>query len=531
MASARDVPGLIEELAATHESSLHAGAAAKALDALERRLGLALPPSHRAFLGRTNGGLLGMWRFFSAGKVEKVPFDIEGHGRGFMGTVVPEIARGEVLAFATDWGGDLVCFDLRRRRADGECPVLLWQHDYAEEPETADEVWVESVEDLPAFLADLLVRCRRYAAEEAARKAARDAKAERALRRARSSRRKLVESLDLSHETTDALLAALVDGQTRLRTLRISDGMHVTDAGLRPLAALPALEQVRLHGLRFTGAGLVHLSALPLRSLEVDSNFVRSASLRHLAGSTTLEELRLDCERVTGAGVRHLRELTGLRRLDLGGCKVTDRDLAHLSALTRLEHLRLFLTGVRGPGLRRLGGLRRLRELDLSSTPLRTLEPLAGFASLTRLDLGCCRDLEGSELRWLSGLSRLRHLTLRAVRAADPDLAHLAALRRLEALDLSECANVTDEGLAALAGLRRLESLRLPHRITDAGVQRLAGLSRLRALDVSCSREVTVEGLTALRGLPLEELRLNHVVLSSRAARDLARLFPRSRVS
>lgn len=154
----RSIVQLVGDLVAAGESSLAAGATAATLEALELRLGLALPPSHRTLLGRTNGGLLGGWRFFSVGKLEGAPWgDLEEHGREIMGRYVPEIARREVLAFATDWGGDLVCFDLRRRRADGECPVVLWQHEYAEEPEEADEVWVARGDDLLAFL-DALAR-------------------------------------------------------------------------------------------------------------------------------------------------------------------------------------------------------------------------------------------------------------------------------------------------------------------------------------------------------------------------------------
>jgi hypothetical protein len=62
-----------------------------------------------------------------------------------------------LIAFSDSGGGDLLCFDTKRREAD-ECPVVWWDHEQDEHQEPADAA--------PSFLAWIETQLREIAAEE-----------------------------------------------------------------------------------------------------------------------------------------------------------------------------------------------------------------------------------------------------------------------------------------------------------------------------------------------------------------------------
>lgn len=87
------------------------------------------------------------------------------------------------------------------------------------------------------------------------------------------------------------------------------------------------------------------------------------------------------------------------------------------------------------------------------------------------------------------------------LRITDRGIEHLAKVQSLEHLVLRG-SKVTDEGVSRLVtGLPRLRSLSLARtKITDASVDRLAALPRLEQLDVS-DTQITRTGLSRLRSL------------------------------
>ncbi len=80
-------------------------------------------------------------------------------------------------------------------------------------------------------------------------------------------------------------------------------------------------------------------------------------------------------------------------------------------------------------------------------------------------------------------------------------MVHLRGLTGLKSLDLSG-SQVTDAGLVHLAHLKNLDELLLSDHITDAGLPKLAGLSGLSYLNLAKSK-VTKEGVRKLeKALP-----------------------------
>jgi len=139
----------------------------------------------------------------------------------------------------------------------------------------------------------------------------------------------------------------------------------------------------------------------------------------------------------------------------------------------------------------------------------------AGLASLAkvqpklrRLDLGVVRKITGAGLAHLAKLPKLQDLVLQGPGLDDAAAAAIAKLP-LRRLSLRRTA-ITDAGLEHLAGMRHLEHIDLSDSrgVTDRGVAALAECKTLRSINVRGARGVTDETLQKLSDLPLESIDL-----------------------
>lgn len=110
----------------------------------------------------------------------------------------------------------------------------------------------------------------------------------------------------------------------------------------------------------------------------------------------------------------------------------------------------------------------------------------AALERLAQRDLVTSLDLDGSR------------------RVTDAGLRHLAAMPRLERLDLSGCA-ITDDGLAALRHLPALREFSLCHHdgVSDRGLAHLEACERLERVNLlgSAAGDGTIRALTGKAGL------------------------------
>jgi hypothetical protein len=104
--------------------SLPAPTAAQ-LEAAERALGARLPPSFHYFLAHAGALRLDFWETLWVGGPELGWRDIVRVNRRERRRGLP----GHLVAFHGNGGGDLLCFDTSRAGADGECPVVFWDHE------------------------------------------------------------------------------------------------------------------------------------------------------------------------------------------------------------------------------------------------------------------------------------------------------------------------------------------------------------------------------------------------------------------
>jgi len=394
-------------------------------------------------------------------------------------------------------------------------------------------------------------------------------------------------SLYLNSRTfKDADLAPL-ENLACIRRLVLAE--PVTDAGLEHLRGLSNLEELTLWSDNVTNAGLAHLSKLAkLRKLSVSGKKVTLACCIHLAdleleefsgievprGTTALyqigdqqlaqmavmrklRKLEIGGSKLTDAGMANLASMTGLRELQIsapglefsnprsdGDLKITKAGLAHLAALKNVETLTMVpCRAVRGDGLASLGEMTSLRSLTIATNPRVWVSPLrktpanlidaeaarhiAKAKNLQYLHLGQADD---AVLEAIGGMKSLRTLELGKTKITETGIGHLSGLTALESLRLSYTP-LADDGLKHLAGMTKLKSLNLGGcKIEGPGLAHLAAMKQLEELDLGYN-PLTEEALPHLRRLTsLRDLDLTLTKIEDDAALRLTKALPKARI-
>src|SRR5262245_49571518 len=239
---------------------------------------------------------------------------------------------------------------------------------------------------------------------------------------------------------------------------------------------------------------------------------------------------------VTDEGIKHLTRFKRLRILAAGALGLTDQALETIGRLSLLEELSLDSNKFTGKGLHHLAGLKKLRKLDLTFNKLdpAALGFLAELPELTWLSIYSSGPPDSGSVddrvcELCSRAQKLKTLKLSENMAlvTDRGVEHLAKLRHLENLSLTNAPKVTDAGLAAVAGLRHLENLSLTDapKVTDAGLAAVAGMTRLKTLVLGGLSSVTPEGMKQIGKLTdLRTLGINFVPMDEGSVRALAPL-------
>lgn len=159
--------------------------------------------------------------------------------------------------------------------------------------------------------------------------------------------------------------------------------------------------------------------------------------------------------------VPHIARLTGLKRLHMKGCDLTDNQIAPLGALRNLEELILEGNNFNGSCLTNLSKLPKLTHLDLNFTPLKppAFETLSHFPALE--DLAVPKTgVDDAALLHLSKIKKLRWLCISDSHITAKGLAHLKASKTLKYLNVSGCT-LRNQDVFVLKGMP-LTSVILP---------------------------------------------------------------------
>jgi hypothetical protein len=237
-----------------------------------------------------------------------------------------------------------------------------------------------------------------------------------------------------------------------LDSLDVGDD-NVTDDELVYLCPLVSLRYLGLYNDGFanslTGKTLDRLGTLVnLETLDLDSNRIAARELWRLAPLQKLQNLRLYNNPLGSEGLEALLLLPRLEFVLLQADGFTDDDLPQLTALAlhpSLKQLELTGNSITDDGMVFLSTL-RLESLDLLGNQLRTgagLRYLALMPNLSRLSIanfppysGNVNRIDAANLRWLRHAEKLRSLNLALLGLHDTDLAYVAELKQLSAINL-----------------------------------------------------------------------------------------------
>jgi len=288
------------------------------------------------------------------------------------------------------------------------------------------------------------------------------------------------------------------------------EGSKGGDQVIRHLAALPNLESIK--GISFLSAeGMKTLTAFRnLKCLGVAlkdrrQGYYGPTGLSHLAGLGSLEELHINSESLSEADIACLEPLGRLRDLLILSRNVTDRGLASIGKLKQLESLHLSCSVTRS-GLNQLNGLSNLQYLKVVAWGNAAKTDPADELMLDLSGLKKMKDLTLSGLSLQdSDLAFLKHLPLLENLMIQPDspltgafLRHLRELPELNRLWVSGLSGCTGEDLAHLNGLPKLRSLHLTGNITDTALASLTGPLSLESLYVDTDEPIRKQTVTDL---------------------------------
>jgi hypothetical protein len=185
---------------------------------------------------------------------------------------------------------------------------------------------------------------------------------------------------------------------------------------------------------------------------------------------------------------------------------LTDKGLRAVSSLASLTHLNLrCCRNVTDEGVRAVSNCTALKSLNLwgcikvSNEGVRAVSSLP---ALTFLDITCCDKVTSKGLRALSSCTALTKLNLRSCnKVTSKGLRALRSLPALTSIDLRFCDKVTDEGVRALSSLPALTFINLRNcvKVMDEGVRALSSLPALTFINLRGCSKVTAAGVQALR--------------------------------
>ena len=305
------------------------------------------------------------------------------------------------------------------------------------------------------------------------------------------------------------------------------DAKPPTDDDLAKLAPMRGLRKFELRGAPITGAGL-----------------------GFLAGADELTDVVLDCQTLTDAVYAAIAGNRKVKKLTVrGGKDFTLARLAELPCIPELQHLDVRAVGAFIPAAI-LAKARNMQQIFIERPALSAeqLTALASLPELTKLTFNNCQSLPATGWKTLER-SKLEHLGFQNSPLVGIDLSFLAAMRKLESIEIDpadapQLARVigspalrsvllsamrpgTDAALTAIAtAFPRIESLvlgRASQPFTAVGLRALAKLSKLASVTFA-PQKVTDEQLAAIAELPaMETLRMGGAGITNEQVALLAK--------
>jgi len=247
-----------------------------------------------------------------------------------------------------------------------------------------------------------------------------------------------------------------------------------TDAGVRRLIGLEGLFSLSFfwHCTGLTAAGFEPLRHLPnLSSLAAETNRPIDDAMPHIAAIPRLRMLTAhDCG---DAGFVAISHSTSLQCLGLGGSGLTGHGFAAIAKMPALQRLAVDCRNVDDAALSFLPKFPSLRELTSRGFQDSGFRHIGRCERLERLWCMYCPDTGDRATEYLANLSQLKMCYAGETQITDRSLEVLAGIASLECVELWGCASVTDLGVAQLTRLPQLREITLDGlaRVTPAAAK------------------------------------------------------------
>jgi internalin A len=210
---------------------------------------------------------------------------------------------------------------------------------------------------------------------------------------------------------------------------------------------------------------------------------------------------------------------------DLTECRKGNEAVEQLVGFAKLTKVILDGTTIDSDTFDSLSKMDELAHLEIerSSPDAQSLEKLKRLKNLKFLQLFKA-TLSEDAVKVLSEFPALEQIRCGQTRVGDDELRHLANLKTLKAIDLSDCNRVTIDGLKSLSQCPNLSFLKVwGDKIDNEGMKHVAKMKSLKVLGLN-DTSVDDEGIGLLADLGLQEIHLFRTLAGDESLRVISQM-------
>lgn len=283
----------------------------------------------------------------------------------------------------------------------------------------------------------------------------------------------------------------------------------VGDEAMEIIPSLPNLLSFRADTMNLTDAVFAHFALSKLTAFHLLKCMkVTGEKVAVLANGKSLEQLSLQSCRLSDAGVQEIGKLTSLTTLNLSGSGLNDDHLKALRGLKNLSSLLLKRNGLSAKALADMTTVwHDIQELEFD---IRGGEVVSGSGVLARAfpkleTFGFSRPsatpYSAADFAGLKAFPKLKTIIIWNVDALAADAGEgVLALDKLERLRFEQCPAVSDSMMESLTNHKSLSSLRWAGlQITDISLTHIAKLRSLTKLEISDCPNLTDAAIAAFK--------------------------------
>lgn len=220
--------------------------------------------------------------------------------------------------------------------------------------------------------------------------------------------------------------------------------IELNEKCLEYIGRMVDLEELNLSDSVVEDDWLKHILHLPIRRLLLGGTKISDQGVPQLARLSNLKELSLGDTDVTDKGIKALASFKKLDTLLLERSKITDNGVTFLEPMQNLDTLKLAYTKLTPQAVNSIAKIKGLRNLNLEGVPLdaKAISQLSTLKKLRSLTVANC-SLDDSAMENIDKFNSLYRLNAERNDFGDKTLDKLRGFPKLYQLDIRHCNNIT----------------------------------------------------------------------------------------